>query len=204
MDTIPDSFFHSVEVSGEGRKQASYWEKAFEDAEITMEHEKGDGSFDLNTFIISLKEKMVNESGSAKYPLLLSLFKTVGSLSHGNSAAENGFSINKYMICLHGNSIQPETIEALRLVKDTILSFGSIFDIPISKSLLDSVKLARQRYNLDLENKRRLKEAEERVLQTLTRNKEIDALKEKEQEERGRIKATICRLRKNSQLLTTL
>ena len=58
--------------------------------------------------IISLKEKMVTESGSVKYPMLLSLFKTITSLSYGNSAPKNGFSINRFIVGLHGNSIQAD------------------------------------------------------------------------------------------------
>ena len=79
--------------------------------------------------------------------MLLSLFKTVASLSHGNGAPENRLPINKLIIGLHGSFIQADTIEALRMVKDIILSYGSIFDVPITKYLLESVKLAKQRYN---------------------------------------------------------
>lgn len=52
----------------------------------------------------------------------------------------NSFSINTFMIGIRGNSMKPDTIDALRLVKDSILSFGSIYDISISKSLMDSKK----------------------------------------------------------------
>ena len=38
-------------------------------------------------------------------------------------------------------------------MKDTILNHGAIFDAPINKGPLESVKLAKQRYNHDLENK---------------------------------------------------
>ena len=54
--------------------------------------------------------------------MLLLLFKAVASLSHGSSAPENGFSINKFFIGLHRNSIQADTIEALGMVQDTILA----------------------------------------------------------------------------------
>ena len=101
--------------------------------------------------------------------MLLLLFKVVVSLSHRISAPANGFSINKLIIGLHGNSIQADTIEALRMVKDTILSCGSIFDVPITKGLLESVKLDKQRYSHDLENKRKLKEAELGQLQMLAK-----------------------------------
>ena len=103
--------------------------------------------------------------------MLLSLFKTVASLSHAKSAPENGFSINKFMIGFHRNIIQADTIEALRMVKNTILSHGSIFDVLISKDLLESVKLAKERYNHDFENKRKLKEADAEKLHMLAKKR---------------------------------
>ena len=95
-------------VPANGRKQASYWEKAFELAGIPNDNghdgcddvsddgsdDGSDGYFDLDTLIISLKEKIVTESGLVKYPMLLSLFKSVVSFYHGNSAPENGFAWN--------------------------------------------------------------------------------------------------------------
>ena len=120
MVTLPDNYFLLKKIPANGRKQASYWEKAFELAGIPNDDNGDDGSngcFDLDTLIISLKEKIATESGLVKYPMLLSLFKTVASLSHGNSAPENRFSINKFIIGIHGNSIQADTIQALRMVK---------------------------------------------------------------------------------------
>ena len=97
----------------------------------------------------------MSDTGSSKFPCITSFFKIVSSLSQGNSAPENGFSINKYMIQLHGTSIGPDTIEALRFVKDSILSYRSILDIPITNFLLQAVKLAHSHYPADLEVKRK-------------------------------------------------
>ena len=47
--------------------------------------------------------------------------KCVLSISHGNSAPENGFSINKHILDIYGHSLKEDTIEALRVVKDAIL-----------------------------------------------------------------------------------
>jgi len=73
------------------------------------------------------------------------------NLSYGNAAPENGFSINKNIIGIHGPSIQADTIEALRIVRDTILNYDSIFNVPITRSLMDSVKLAKKCYDAYLE-----------------------------------------------------
>ena len=91
-------------------------EKAFELARIPNDdngHDNSDdgsndgsnGCFDLDTLIISLKEKIVTEFSSVKYHMLLFLFKTtVVFLSHGNSVPKNGFAISKLIIGCHGNS----------------------------------------------------------------------------------------------------
>ena len=192
-ETIPETYFLKEENSSQGRRQTSYWEKAFELAGVVSTHEESCVSLDLDTLIISLKDKLLNESNGPKYPLLLSLFKAVGALSHGNSAPENGFSINKFMISIHGNSIEAGTIESLRMVKDTILSFGSIFDVPITRNLLDSVKQSYQRYNLDLEAKRKIKEAEEAAQRKALESQEKvedDSL----EKERSSVRSAICQI----------
>ena len=146
MEVIPESYYimSTKDDAPNGRCQVSYWEKAFQLAglpEISNTNNHCNSS-DIDALIMSLRTKVLNDSGSLKFPLLTSLFKVVASVSHGNSAPENGFCINKYLIQLHGGSVVPDTIEAWRFVKDTILSYGSIIDIPITKSLLESAKLA--------------------------------------------------------------
>ena len=74
------------------------------------------------------------------------------------------------------------------MVKDTILSHGSIFDVPITKGLLESVKLAKQRYNHDLENKRKLKEAQTEKLQMVAKKEKAKELSEEQQVITKRIK----------------
>ena len=92
-----------------------YWEKAFQLADLRVMSEAKSG-LDIDKLIVSLKWPILDDDDLPKFPLIAWLFKTAASLSHGNSAPENGFSINKYMQKLHGNSISPDTIEDLRLV----------------------------------------------------------------------------------------
>ena len=149
MDVIPDTYLYAGKELSKGRRQISYWEMAFEDAGIpSVENDSAQKVFCIDTLLNSL-QKMCNESGKAKYPMLTSFFKIAGSLSHGNSAPENGFSINKFCIDVHGCSIHGDTLEAIRVTKDTILSYGSILDIPITRRFLQSVSMARERYNAD-------------------------------------------------------
>ena len=116
MDNLSDNYFLLNKIPPSGRKQAWYLEKAFELARIPNDdngHDSSDdgsddgsdGYFDLDTLIISLKEKIVTEFNSVKYHMLLFLFKTtVVSLSHGNSVPKNGFAISKLIFGCHGNS----------------------------------------------------------------------------------------------------
>ena len=69
-----------------------------------------------------LKDEQVRK----KYPQLFALVKCVLSLSHGNSVPESGFSINKSMLEVHGHSLGEDMLEALRVVKDTIVNSGSV------------------------------------------------------------------------------
>ena len=86
--------------------------------------------------------------------------KCVLSISHGNSAPESGFCINKHILDIHGHSLKEDTIEALRVVKDAILRHPSLLDIPVTKEMLQNVTASRQRYQADLETKRLLLERE--------------------------------------------
>ena len=49
--------------------------------------------------------------------------------------------------------MKEDTIEALRVVKDAILRYPSVLDIPVTKEMLQNVKASRQRYQVDLEAK---------------------------------------------------
>ena len=73
----------------------------------------------MKKFVLYL-QKLNSSEGQPKYPLLISLFKVLLSVSHGNSASENGFSINKAMLNVHGYSLGESTSEALPFIKDAI------------------------------------------------------------------------------------
>ena len=108
-----------------------------------------------------------------KYLQPFALVKCVLSISRGKSIPEWGFSINKYLLSIHGTSTNNETIIALCLVKDHLILIGGYMKFSINRNLTLSVKTARQKYQQDLEAKRLLREKEsERI-------KLVDELKEK-------------------------
>ena len=115
-----------------------------------------------------------------KYPQLFALVMCVLSLSHGNSAPESGFSINKSMLEVHGHSLGEDTLEALRVVKDAIVNSGSVINIPITHTLLMSVKISYQKYQADVKAKKKLKEEAERRKRAI--EEEAEQLKRKSAE----------------------
>ena len=86
----------------------------------------------IDTLIISLQKKAVDDALSPKSPHIASLFKIVSSFLYENSASENAFSINKYMIQLHGTAVDSDIIDALRFVKGTILNYEVMLNVPIT------------------------------------------------------------------------
>ena len=156
---IPESAYQPVaEPKISSRKQNSYWEVAFHLAGV--DHiSKELPICGMEKFVLYL-QKLNSSDGQPKYPFLVS-FKLVLSISHGISAPENGFSINKAMLDIHGYSLGESLIEALRFVKDSILKHSSILDIPITSSLLDDVKDSRKQYMVDLEAQRAIEKEEE-------------------------------------------
>ena len=77
----------------------------------------------LTLLLFRLRRRLLTMLGHPN-SLRSHLIKIV-SFSHGNSAPENGFSINKYLIQMHGTFLNSDTIEAFRFVKGTILSYGA-------------------------------------------------------------------------------
>ena len=84
------------------------------------------------------------------------LVKLLLSISHGNSVPERGFSINTYLLQVHGFSTSEKKIKAIRFVKYEICRVGSVMKFPINRELLSSVKGAHGRYAADLEAERGL------------------------------------------------
>ena len=68
---------------------------------------------DMKKFLLYL-QKLNSSDGQPKYTSLVSLFKALLSVSHGKSAPENGFSINKAMFNVHEYFLGESTIEAFK------------------------------------------------------------------------------------------
>lgn len=70
-----------------------------------------------------------DDSDHLKYLQLFALVKYVSCISHSNSVTERGFSINKRLLDIHGNSTLNDRILALRMVKNHISSVEGIMNV---------------------------------------------------------------------------
>ncbi|CAF4128443.1 unnamed protein product [Rotaria magnacalcarata] len=106
------------------------------------------------------------------------------SLSHGNADVERGFSENAALITDDRSSLSDISINGLRATKDAVKFYGQgkVHEVPICKGLLDNVKEAHSRCQVDQERKQRILKEKEAIeaAAKLTKNKEL-ILVEKEQ-----------------------
>ena len=91
-------------------------------------------------------KNLCDSSNPINYLIFSSFMKCVLSISRRNIAPDSGFSINKYILEIHGHSLKEDTIEALKVVKDAILHYPSLLDALVTKETLRSVKASSQRY----------------------------------------------------------
>ena len=97
-----------------------------------------------------LFERMANES----YKSLFSVVKLILILSHGQATVERGFSVNKEV---EVENLKEHTLVAERIVCDHVNSVGGVLKVELSKPLLLSVKMSRQRYEKYLDQERQNK-----------------------------------------------
>ena len=78
------------------------------------------------------------------YHKLLEVVKICLVLSHGQATVERGFSINKEV---ETENLKEQSITAQRLICDYVKSVGGVLKVKITKELLQSASLARQKYD---------------------------------------------------------
>lgn len=124
--------------------------------------------------------------GTVKYEQLAHLALTSITLSHSNAIPERGFSINKNILA-DKNVLKEDTIVALRIVKDCIKPSEEIVNFNINKKLLNLCANAHSKYQVYLENERKLEEQRRINIVSLQKEKEdekkLDKLKRKQETE---------------------
>ena len=114
------------------------------------------------------------------YEDLFSVLKLVLILSHGNAAVESGFSVNKALL---EENLSEKSVIAQRLVYDSILSAGGVFNVEIGPELLKCAKGARAAQERDLEQARKAKKNEVEMEKS-RRRREEDELRALEERKR--------------------
>ena len=120
---------------------------------------------------------LTNASGEMKYPFLRKLVLTCLCLPHGNADVERSLSINKKLVTAERTLLAEESVNGLRLTRDAVSMYKKIDDIPITKGMLSSVRLAHSKY------KERI-EAEKADALLLEAKRKEDAQKQKEEKEK--------------------
>ena len=82
------------------------------------------------------------------------LAKASLAISHGNAVAERGFSVNAAVLSKTRMSLDETTVQALRLVKETIRLYGKPTAVPLTRSMISAVRLAHSKYLTYLENEK--------------------------------------------------
>lgn len=90
--------------------------------------------------------KIKNAEGNLKFNTLAKLVRICISVSHGNADPKRGFSENKHT--LDGReSMGEETIEAIRLVKESVRLHGRILNLPINRKLINLFENSKAAYD---------------------------------------------------------
>ena len=101
---------------------------------------------------------MTDSTDRECFPQLSAFIKVVPTLSHGNAGPEQGLSINKSIIDCHGTRLGEDLLIALRRIKHHLLQVGGPDNFHVTRPLLESVKLSRSRYEVELqENEKKMK-----------------------------------------------
>ena len=123
-----------------------------------------------------LYEHMAGDKQLAK---VWQVVKLLLLMSHGQATVERGFSVNKQVAV---ENLSERSFIAQRIVHDHIESVGGLANVKISKPLLVSSAGARQKYLSHLEEQKRIKVSQEKMLKRKSTMEEIDLLKKKKKQ----------------------
>ena len=163
-----------------------YWKEAYGIVSVEIEKHEESQFIRIDDYWLKVMMAFIDKgTGKSKYNILFNFAMCVLSLSHGNSDPERGFSINKFLLDTHGNSISEVTIECIRLLKDFLVRKRGLENVDINKQMMKSCKSSHERYQLDLAAKRKqkLEEALSNAKKTKTVKEAEKAANSKKNEE---------------------
>lgn len=125
-----------------------------------------------------LDELFTTYMAGDSYSKLLEVVRIILVLSHGQASVERGFSINKE---IEVENMKEHTLVAHRLICDKVKASGGVLKVPITKPLLASCSLARQKYEQYLGKQREEKKTAEQQLKRKASLEQLEELKNKRQ-----------------------
>ncbi|KAK1905642.1 hypothetical protein KUDE01_012822 [Dissostichus eleginoides] len=114
-------------------------------------------------------------SGKEEYAELWNIMQCLFTLSHGQAAVERGYSVNKDMLV---ENLQEKTLIAMRLVHDAMAGHT---DGALPKDLKQHCRGARTRYEMYLEDQKKLREQTTKEKKRKELSQEIQKVKTKRQ-----------------------
>ena len=125
-----------------------------------------------------LDELLISHMSETKYSLLLKVIRLILVLSHGQASVKRGFSINKQV---EVENLKEQSLVAQRLLCDHVKTVGGVSNVTINNKLLVSSAMARQKYELYLQEEREKKKSNEEMRKRKHLLDELDDLKQKKQ-----------------------
>ena len=121
--------------------------------------------------------KLIGENKT--YTKLWKVMKLVFVLSHGQADIERGFSVNKDILsCNMGE----DTVTAYRFVFDGVQALGcNIHDIVVTKKMLESCRMARNRYKIFLDQQKEQKKTSEKEQHAQKLKEKVASCRKKQQ-----------------------
>lgn len=178
LSTVLDKFLNNNIISA---VTAEKIDKQYKEITSLKSTRKKCESFRRNeTRLDDFWTSIIKEQGEDNYKELLKFIKSVMILSHGNSALERGFAVNKERLV---ENQKEKSLLAQRLICDAIVSMDcTLVEFEISKKLIHDVRMSNSLYKeaLEQEKKDRKKEEESKK----NRKRKAIALKELENEKK--------------------
>lgn len=110
-----------------------------------------------------------------QYSHLWQVVKLILTLSHGQASVERGFSTNKEIVV---ENLKEENLVALRLVCDELKNVN-VHEVPITKELLSYARSARMRYQNYLDDKKKIKNEEEKNKKRSLKTEKLISIKKR-------------------------
>ncbi|KAH7958886.1 hypothetical protein HPB49_006123 [Dermacentor silvarum] len=110
------------------------------------------------------------------FSMLWEVLKVLLLLSHGQASVERGFSVNKQIAV--GNMAELSYISQ-RVICEAVKTHGGLLNVPLSKELKSSVRQARHRYALYMDEQKKQAVAERVTLKRKALELELQSMQEK-------------------------